>query len=59
MSGETIVTIVGNLVADPELRFQPSGAAVVSFTVASTPRTQRPADDPWATGAGNYGEPAY
>ncbi|NCD26695.1 MAG: single-stranded DNA-binding protein, partial [Deltaproteobacteria bacterium] len=39
MSGETILTIVGNLTADPELRFTPSGAAVASFTVASTPRT--------------------
>jgi single-strand DNA-binding protein len=39
MSGETIITIIGNLTADPELRFTPSGAAVASFTVASTPRT--------------------
>lgn len=39
MSGETTLTIVGNLTADPELRFTPSGAAVASFTVASTPRT--------------------
>jgi len=39
MAGETIVTIVGNLTADPELRFTPSGAAVANFTVASTPRT--------------------
>lgn len=38
MAGETILTIVGNLTADPELRFTPSGAAVASFTVASTPR---------------------
>lgn len=38
MSGETTLTIVGNLTADPELRFTPSGAAVTSFTVASTPR---------------------
>jgi single-strand DNA-binding protein len=38
MAGETIITIVGNLTADPELRFTPSGAAVSSFTVASTPR---------------------
>lgn len=38
MAGETIVTVVGNLTADPELRFTQSGAAVVSFTVASTPR---------------------
>ena len=39
MAGDTIITIVGNLTADPELRFTPSGAAVTSFTVASTPRT--------------------
>ncbi|GJF06716.1 single-stranded DNA-binding protein [Pseudonocardia sp. D17] len=38
MAGETLVTIVGNLTADPELRFTPSGAAVANFTVASTPR---------------------
>ncbi len=39
MAGETIVTICGNLVADPTLKFTPSGAAVAEFTVASTPRT--------------------
>jgi single-strand DNA-binding protein len=39
MAGETIITVVGNLTADPELRFTPSGAAVASFTIASTPRT--------------------
>ena len=38
MAGETPITIVGNLTADPELRFTPSGAAVANFTVASTPR---------------------
>ncbi len=38
MAGETTITIVGNLTADPELRFTPSGAAVANFTVASTPR---------------------
>jgi single-strand DNA-binding protein len=38
MAGETIITVVGNLTADPELRFTPSGAAVASFTIASTPR---------------------
>ena len=38
MAGDTVVTIVGNLTADPELRFTPSGAAVANFTVASTPR---------------------
>lgn len=39
MAGETSITIIGNLVADPELRFTPSGAAVTNFQVASTPRT--------------------
>ena len=39
MAGETVLTLVGNLTADPEMRFTPSGAAVASFTVASTPRT--------------------
>jgi len=39
MAGDTIITIVGNLTNDPELRFTPSGAAVANFTVASTPRS--------------------
>ncbi len=39
MAGETVITLVGNLTADPELRFTPNGAAVANFTVASTPRT--------------------
>ena len=39
MAGETVLTLVGNLTADPELRFTPSGNPVASFTVASTPRT--------------------
>ena len=39
MAGDTVITVVGNLTADPELRFTPSGAAVANFTVASTPRT--------------------
>ena len=39
MAGETTLTIVGNLTADPELRFTPSGHAVAEFTVASTPRS--------------------
>jgi single-strand DNA-binding protein len=37
MAGETIITIVGNLTSDPELRFTPNGAAVANFTVAATP----------------------
>ena len=39
MAGDTIITVIGNLTADPELRFTASGAAVANFTVASTPRT--------------------
>ncbi len=38
MAGETVITIIGNLTGDPELRFTASGAAVANFTVASTPR---------------------
>src|SRR5699024_10967612 len=38
MAGETVITVIGNLTSDPELRFTPSGAAVAGFTVASTPR---------------------
>lgn len=38
MSGETVVTIVGNLTADPELRYTQNGLAVANFTIASTPR---------------------
>lgn len=38
MAGETVITIVGNLTADPELRYTPNGHAVVNFTIASTPR---------------------
>jgi single-strand DNA-binding protein len=50
MSGETIITVVGNLTADPELRFTASGAAVANFTVASTPRTFDRASSEWKDG---------
>ena len=50
MAGETIVTVVGNLTADPELRFTPSGAAVASFTIASTPRTFDRQTSEWKDG---------
>ena len=50
MAGETIITLVGNLTADPELRFTPSGAAVASFTVASTPRTFDRQANEWKDG---------
>ncbi len=48
MAGEPIVTIIGNAVADPELRYTPSGHAVASFTVAATPRTKK--GDEWVDG---------
>jgi single-strand DNA-binding protein len=50
VAGETVITVVGNLTGDPELRFTPSGAAVASFTVASTPRTLDKATNEWKDG---------
>ncbi|HVV31467.1 MAG TPA: single-stranded DNA-binding protein [Mycobacteriales bacterium] len=50
MAGETVITVVGNLTADPELRFTPSGAAVANFTVASTPRTLDRNTNEWKDG---------
>ncbi|MDN5570340.1 MAG: single-stranded DNA-binding protein [Propionibacteriaceae bacterium] len=50
MAGETTITLVGNLTADPELRFTPSGAPVANFTVASTPRTFDRATGEWKDG---------
>ena len=50
MAGETIITLVGNLTADPELRFTPSGAPVANFTVASTPRTFDRTTSEWKDG---------
>ncbi len=50
MAGETIITVVGNLTADPELRFTPSGAPVANFTVASTPRTYDRQSGEWKDG---------
>ncbi len=50
MAGETVITLVGNLVDDPELRFTPSGAAVASFRVASTPRTYDRQSGEWKDG---------
>jgi single-strand DNA-binding protein len=50
MAGDTVITLVGNLTADPELRFTPSGAAVANFTVASTPRTFDRASGEWKDG---------
>ena len=50
MAGETPITLVGNLTADPELRFTPSGAAVANLTVASTPRTFDRQSNEWRDG---------
>ena len=50
MAGETVITVVGNLTADPELRFTPSGAAVANFTVASTPRNFDRQSGEWKDG---------
>jgi single-strand DNA-binding protein len=50
MAGETVITVVGNLTSDPELRFTPSGSAVANFTVASTPRTFDRQSNEWKDG---------
>ena len=50
MAGETVITVIGNLTSDPELRFTPSGAAVANFTVASTPRTFDRQSQEWKDG---------
>ncbi|CAL2055964.1 single-stranded DNA-binding protein [Streptomyces griseofuscus] len=50
MAGETVITVIGNLVDDPELRFTPSGAAVAKFRIASTPRTFDRQTNEWKDG---------
>ena len=50
MANETVITVVGNLTADPELRFTPNGAAVANFTIASTPRTFNRQTQQWEDG---------
>ena len=50
MAGETVITVVGNVTDDPELRFTPGGAAVANFTVASTPRTFDRQSNEWKDG---------
>ena len=50
MAGDTVITIIGNLTADPELRFTPNGAAVANFTVASTPRSFDRQTNEWKDG---------
>lgn len=50
MAGETVVTLVGNLTADPELRYTQNGLAVANFTIASTPRSFDRASNEWKDG---------
>lgn len=50
MAGDTVITVVGNLVDDPELRFTPSGAAVANFRIASTPRQFDRQTNEWKDG---------
>lgn len=50
MAGETIITVVGNLTSDPELRYTQSGLAVANFTIASTPRNFDRASNDWKDG---------
>lgn len=50
MAGETVITVVGNLVDDPELRFTPAGVAVAKFRIASTPRTFDKQTNEWKDG---------
>lgn len=50
MAGETLITVVGNLTADPELRYTQTGLAVANFTIASTPRTFDRASNDWKDG---------
>jgi len=54
MAGDTVITVVGNLVDDPELRFTPSGAAVANFRIASTPRTFDRQTNEWKDGESLY-----
>lgn len=50
MANDTIITVIGNLTADPELRFTQSGIAVANFTIASTPRTFDKQRNEWVDG---------
>lgn len=50
MSGETTMTVIGNLTSDPELRRTPGGSAVANFTIASTPRTFDAQSKEWRDG---------
>jgi single-strand DNA-binding protein len=53
-AGDTVITIIGNLVDDPELRFTPNGAAVAKFRIASTPRYMDKATNEWKDGDSLY-----
>ena len=50
MAGETVITVVGNLTSDPELRYTQNGLAVANFTIASTPRNFDRASNDWKDG---------
>lgn len=50
MAGETVITVVGNLTSDPELRYTQNGLAVANFTIASTPRNFDKASNEWKDG---------
>ncbi|KTR02141.1 single-stranded DNA-binding protein, partial [Curtobacterium luteum] len=50
MANETIITVIGNLTADPELRYTQNGKAVANFTIASTPRTFDRQNNEWKDG---------
>ncbi len=50
MANDTVITVVGNLTADPELRYTQNGVAVANFTIASTPRTFDKASNEWKDG---------
>lgn len=50
MAGETIITVIGNLTSDPELRYTQNGVAVANFTIASTPRTMNRQTNEWEDG---------
>lgn len=50
MAGETVITVVGNLTSDPELRYTQNGLAVANFTIASTPRNFDRAANEWKDG---------
>ena len=54
MAGETVITVIGNLTSDPELRFTPSGAAVANFRIASTPRRFNSQTNQWEDGEGLF-----